>query len=113
MMKWKANWGSSSDSWTLFSSKLSLSLFRYLNIESLEQSTPEHNFLFIFFLYLLQQTPKSCIVHVSDCVFYPKACGRFIETDSVGAAISSPLYPAKYPNNQNCSWIIRAQEPCK
>ncbi|RLW11183.1 hypothetical protein DV515_00001475, partial [Chloebia gouldiae] len=40
-----------------------------------------------------------------------QACGSFIESDSVGAAISSPLYPAKYPNNQNCSWIIQAQEP--
>uniref|UniRef100_A0A8C9LFB5 Cubilin n=1 Tax=Pavo cristatus TaxID=9049 RepID=A0A8C9LFB5_PAVCR len=39
------------------------------------------------------------------------SCGSFIESDSVGAAISSPLYPAKYPNNQNCSWIIQAQEP--
>ncbi|XP_054027363.1 cubilin [Dryobates pubescens] len=42
---------------------------------------------------------------------FAEACGSFIESDSVGAAISSPLYPAKYPNNQNCSWIIQAQEP--
>ncbi|KAJ6666688.1 hypothetical protein lerEdw1_020412 [Lerista edwardsae] len=38
-------------------------------------------------------------------------CGSVLEADSAGAAISSPLYPSKYPNNQNCSWIIRAQEP--
>uniref|UniRef100_A0A8C0J8V6 Cubilin n=1 Tax=Chelonoidis abingdonii TaxID=106734 RepID=A0A8C0J8V6_CHEAB len=43
--------------------------------------------------------------------FQDISCGSLIETDSVGAAISSPLYPAKYPDNQNCSWIIRAQEP--
>ncbi|XP_063003684.1 cubilin [Elgaria multicarinata webbii] len=42
---------------------------------------------------------------------FTEACGSVLEADSVGAAISSPLYPAKYPNNQNCSWIIRAQEP--
>uniref|UniRef100_A0A8C0FEB1 Cubilin n=1 Tax=Bubo bubo TaxID=30461 RepID=A0A8C0FEB1_BUBBB len=42
---------------------------------------------------------------------FTEACGSFIESDSVGAAISSPLYPAKYPNNQNCIWIIQAQEP--
>ncbi|NXY42567.1 CUBN protein, partial [Ceuthmochares aereus] len=42
---------------------------------------------------------------------FTEACGSFIDSDSVGAAISSPLYPAKYPNNQNCSWIIQAQEP--
>ncbi|MEE6466792.1 hypothetical protein FKM82_007053 [Ascaphus truei] len=36
-----------------------------------------------------------------------------ITTDSIGAAISSPLYPANYPNNQNCTWIIQAQEPCR
>ncbi|XP_056192710.1 cubilin [Falco biarmicus] len=42
---------------------------------------------------------------------FTEACGSFIESDSVGAAISSPLYPAKYPDNQNCSWIIQAQEP--
>ncbi|XP_019353396.2 cubilin [Alligator mississippiensis] len=49
--------------------------------------------------------------HRGFSAYFSEACGRFIETDSVGAAISSPLYPAKYPNNQNCSWIIRAQEP--
>uniref|UniRef100_A0A8D2IQV5 Cubilin n=1 Tax=Varanus komodoensis TaxID=61221 RepID=A0A8D2IQV5_VARKO len=42
---------------------------------------------------------------------FSEACGSVLEADSVGAAISSPLYPAKYPNNQNCTWIIRAQEP--
>ncbi|NXH11671.1 CUBN protein, partial [Bucco capensis] len=42
---------------------------------------------------------------------FTEACGSFLESDSAGAAISSPLYPAKYPNNQNCSWIIQAQEP--
>uniref|UniRef100_A0A672TTC7 CUB domain-containing protein n=1 Tax=Strigops habroptila TaxID=2489341 RepID=A0A672TTC7_STRHB len=51
-------------------------------------------------------------INISLYVFRPKACGSFIESDSVGAAISSPLYPAKYPENQNCSWIIQAQEPC-
>ncbi|XP_063159632.1 cubilin [Candoia aspera] len=43
--------------------------------------------------------------------WFTEACGSVLEADSVGAAISSPLYPAVYPNNQNCSWIIRAQEP--
>ncbi|XP_053215446.1 cubilin [Podarcis raffonei] len=42
---------------------------------------------------------------------FTEECGSVLEVDSVGAAISSPLYPAKYPNNQNCSWIILAQEP--
>ncbi|XP_068942361.1 cubilin [Petaurus breviceps papuanus] len=41
---------------------------------------------------------------------FREACGSFIVTDSIGT-ISSPLYPAKYQNNQNCSWIIQAQPP--
>uniref|UniRef100_A0A8B9N9X7 Cubilin n=1 Tax=Accipiter nisus TaxID=211598 RepID=A0A8B9N9X7_9AVES len=49
--------------------------------------------------------------HRGFSAHFTEACGSFIESDSVGAAISSPLYPAKYPNNQNCSWIIQAQEP--
>ncbi|XP_013797015.2 cubilin [Apteryx mantelli] len=51
------------------------------------------------------------IQHRGFSARFTEACGSFIESDSVGAAISSPLYPAKYPNNQNCSWIIQAQEP--
>ncbi|XP_069007315.1 cubilin [Embiotoca jacksoni] len=42
---------------------------------------------------------------------FSEACGATIMTDNVGGAISSPRYPALYPPNQNCSWIIRAQEP--
>ncbi|KAM8810851.1 cubilin [Eudromia elegans] len=51
------------------------------------------------------------IQHRGFSAHFTEACGSFIESDSAGAAISSPLYPAKYPNNQNCSWIIQAQEP--
>ncbi|KAE8596094.1 hypothetical protein XENTR_v10015965 [Xenopus tropicalis] len=42
---------------------------------------------------------------------FTEACGSLITADSIGATISSPLYPANYPNNQNCMWIIQAQEP--
>lgn len=46
-------------------------------------------------------------------LFWFPACGSTIITDDVGGAIASPRYPYTYPPNQNCSWIIRAQEPCK
>ncbi|XP_063780787.1 cubilin-like [Pseudophryne corroboree] len=42
---------------------------------------------------------------------FSEACGSTITTASIGGVISSPLYPAKYPNNQNCTWIIQAQDP--
>ncbi|MGH0150723.1 UNVERIFIED_CONTAM: hypothetical protein FKN15_032572 [Acipenser sinensis] len=38
-------------------------------------------------------------------------CGSVITTDDIGGAIASPMYPNNYPSNQNCSWIIQAQEP--
>ncbi|XP_072010324.1 cubilin [Engystomops pustulosus] len=42
---------------------------------------------------------------------FSEVCGSSIVADAIGGVISSPLYPAKYPNNQNCSWIIKALEP--
>ncbi|XP_059183305.1 cubilin [Centropristis striata] len=42
---------------------------------------------------------------------FSEACGATITSDDTGGAIASPRYPSPYPNNQNCSWIIRAQEP--
>uniref|UniRef100_A0A672RJ07 CUB domain-containing protein n=1 Tax=Sinocyclocheilus grahami TaxID=75366 RepID=A0A672RJ07_SINGR len=44
---------------------------------------------------------------------FSEACGSTITADDVGGEIASPRYPYSYPPNQNCSWIIRAQEPCK
>ncbi|XP_003786834.1 cubilin [Otolemur garnettii] len=41
---------------------------------------------------------------------FKQVCGGHILMDSSGT-ISSPLFPAKYPNNQNCSWILEAQPP--
>ncbi|KAK6490308.1 cubilin [Huso huso] len=42
---------------------------------------------------------------------FSEACGAVITTDDIGGAIASPMYPNNYPSNQNCSWIIQAQEP--
>ncbi|MGH0144022.1 UNVERIFIED_CONTAM: hypothetical protein FKN15_047101, partial [Acipenser sinensis] len=44
---------------------------------------------------------------------FSEACGSVITTDDIGGAIASPMYPNNYPSNQNCSWIIQAQEPCR
>ncbi|XP_030055456.1 cubilin isoform X1 [Microcaecilia unicolor] len=53
----------------------------------------------------------SSIQHRGFSAHFTEACGSLIMTDSIGAALSSPLYPAIYLHNLNCSWIIRAQEP--
>ncbi|XP_060950209.1 cubilin [Limanda limanda] len=49
--------------------------------------------------------------HRGFSAHFSEACGSTIITDNEGGAIASPRYPAPYPANQNCSWIIRAQEP--
>ncbi|XP_060048215.1 cubilin [Erinaceus europaeus] len=41
---------------------------------------------------------------------FQQACGGYILVNSVDT-ISSPFFPANYPNNQNCTWIIQAQSP--
>ncbi|XP_059827436.1 cubilin [Hypanus sabinus] len=46
-------------------------------------------------------------------VQFNQVCGSYIVTDDIGGAITSPLYPNNYSNNQNCSWIIQAQKPFK
>ncbi|XP_078278371.1 cubilin [Rhinoraja longicauda] len=42
---------------------------------------------------------------------FNQVCGSYIVTDDIGGAITSPLYPNNYSNNQNCSWTIQAQKP--
>ncbi|XP_068094350.1 cubilin [Hyperolius riggenbachi] len=49
--------------------------------------------------------------HRGFSAHFSEACGSSIVSDSIGGGISSPLYPAKYPSNQNCTWIIQASEP--
>ncbi|XP_027132680.1 cubilin, partial [Larimichthys crocea] len=49
--------------------------------------------------------------HRGFSAHFSAACGATIITDDNGGAIASPRYPAPYPPNQNCSWIIKAQEP--
>ncbi|XP_062489682.1 cubilin isoform X1 [Pezoporus occidentalis] len=62
-------------------------------------------------LMYIRMHSDATIQHRGFSARFTEACGSFIESDSVGGAISSPLYPFKYPKNQNCSWIIQAQEP--
>ncbi|CAB1340813.1 unnamed protein product [Coregonus sp. 'balchen'] len=49
--------------------------------------------------------------HRGFAATFSEACGATFLTDDVGGAIASPRYPAVYPANQNCSWIIKAQLP--
>uniref|UniRef100_A0A669EKT9 Cubilin n=1 Tax=Oreochromis niloticus TaxID=8128 RepID=A0A669EKT9_ORENI len=59
----------------------------------------------------LHHVAKARVQLTMSFFFFSTACGATIITDDNGGAIASPRYPAQYPPNQNCSWIIRAQEP--
>ncbi|KAM8967664.1 cubilin [Pelodytes ibericus] len=60
------------------------------------------------FVHLQSDTSQQ---HKGFSARFSEACGSTITADSIGGAISSPLYPANYPSEQNCVWIIQAQEP--
>ncbi|XP_069787318.1 cubilin [Narcine bancroftii] len=70
-----------------------------------EGFTSSYNVLYIHF-----SSQNSCNSKGFRARFH-QVCGSCIITDDIGGAITSPLYPGNYSNNQNCSWIIRAQEP--
>ncbi|XP_067869413.1 cubilin isoform X2 [Heterodontus francisci] len=67
--------------------------------------TSTHNVIYVRFR---SQSSKE---HRGFRAQFSQACGSYIITDDIGGAITSPLYPNNYSNNQNCSWIIQAQEP--
>ncbi|XP_077124414.1 cubilin [Ranitomeya variabilis] len=60
------------------------------------------------FVHLQSDSSRS---HRGFSAHFKEVCGSSIVSDSIGGVISSPLYPVNYPNNQNCSWIIKAQDP--
>ncbi|CAJ0965091.1 unnamed protein product [Ranitomeya imitator] len=60
------------------------------------------------FVHLQSDSSRS---HRGFSAHFREVCGSSIVSDSIGGVISSPLYPVNYPNNQNCSWIIKAQNP--
>ncbi|XP_041486764.1 cubilin isoform X1 [Microtus oregoni] len=74
-----------------------------------------------------RQTPPNSILSTGNSLFvrfqsgssrqsrgfrarFRQECGGHIITDS-SDTISSPLFPDKYPDNQNCTWILEAQPP--
>uniref|UniRef100_UPI00398F64EE cubilin n=1 Tax=Pristiophorus japonicus TaxID=55135 RepID=UPI00398F64EE len=67
--------------------------------------TSTHNVVYVHF------RSQRSIEHRGFRAQFNQACGSSIVTDDIGGAITSPLYPNNYSNNQNCSWIIRAQKP--
>ncbi|KAF4095682.1 cubilin isoform X1 [Onychostoma macrolepis] len=67
--------------------------------------TSTMNVIYVRFRSDHSQNRKGFSAHFSE------ACGSTIAADDVGGEIASPRYPYSYPPNQNCSWIIQAQEP--
>uniref|UniRef100_A0A3P8SX64 Cubilin n=1 Tax=Amphiprion percula TaxID=161767 RepID=A0A3P8SX64_AMPPE len=67
--------------------------------------TSTQNTIYVRFRSDTTNTRRGFSAHFSE------ACGATIIADDVGGAIASPRYPTLYPPNQDCSWIIRAQEP--
>lgn len=70
-----------------------------------EAITTSHNVVYIHFHSL------NSFDHRGFRLRFNKVCGSYIVTDNNGGAITSPLYPNNYSNNQNCTWTIRAQKP--
>lgn len=75
-----------------------------------------HPQLFSIILYSFAAIWNYIISQQNGCggilFLFCTACGSTIMADDVGGDIASPNYPYPYPNNQQCSWIIVAQETC-
>lgn len=82
-----------------------------ITVRTVKASVPSSQKVSAVFVLWICHGLFHCLTSLITQLF--PACGSTIAADDVGGEIASPRYPYSYPPNQNCSWIIQAQEPCK